>query len=443
MSPLVTPLMISDSKPAGSPEPMNSSSVKGCSMPRTRPLPMLLAGIAGAVGAAAGAAWVWRHQGELAVRRPINEWTFTHMNRLMPTAPVAATGAEPWPERTVALDGFRYRFEGTERSLDDLHRRTFSTGFAVIHRGELVHEAYPGRFAAPDRRFQLYSLTKSVTSLLLGIARGDGLLPDLDTPVGDLLPELAGTPFADATVEQLLQMRSGVGDAEDWNVPDALINRYEKAVTGGGSLLELLRAAERTAAPDERFNYSTVDTHVLGMVLERVTGRPLAEWASERLWRPIGAETDAYYFLTRGRPRAALGGGSLNATVRDLARVGELVRNGGRWRGRQIVPESWIDRCCRAVSAGNSPGSLELEDSESYGYSTQWWLIGERPGSITGIGVHGQFLWIDPSTETVIMRTAAWPTPDDPQRSAEAHAAFLALGTWLAEHDADPVRSRR
>ena len=389
--------------------------------------------VAAAGALAAGGRWLWRNQGKVASSRPFNEWAFTHADRILPSHTVEATGREPWPRNDIDLADFRYTYEGREYSLDDFHRRTHSTAIVVMHRGHQVHEAYPGWFATPQTRFQLYSLTKSVTALLVGIAQDAGLMPPLDTRVAEVLPELAGLAYGNASIEDLLQMASGVGDEEVWDDPDSLINRFEFAVTTGKSMLELLRAEPAIAAPGERFKYSTVDTQVLGMVLERMTGEPIASFCTSRLWQPLGAETDAFYFLTREKPRIAIGGGSFNATVRDLARVGELVRHRGLVNGMQVVPSAWIDRFFTPVYPGHAPGELNTDVVDNYGYSTQWWIVGDRPGVITGLGVHGQYLWVDPTTETVIARTAAWNEPEKAAFRDEGNAAFLALGAWLAE----------
>ena len=124
-------------------------------------------------------------------------------------------------------------------------------------------------------------------------------------------------------------MTTGVGDLETWEVPNSGIKQFEQTIMGGGDIADVVRAATRTAPAGERFNYSTFDTQLLGWVLEAATGQSLATYASERLWQKLGADRDAYYWLTRGRPRTAIGGGSLNATARDVARIGLLMAGDG------------------------------------------------------------------------------------------------------------------
>lgn len=392
---------------------------------------LILGGVVGL--ALAGGAWLWRHHGKLASSRPVNEWTFTHMDRVMPTEPVRKPEHSRALRSQGALPDVRYRFDGRHYSLAELHRRTHTTSFAVVHRGRVIAEEYPGRFAAADVRFQVFSLTKSVTSLLLGIALERGEIGSLDEPVVNYCPQLRGSGYDGPSIGDLLNMSSGVGDIEDWSIPDAPINRFERAVTTGGSVLDVIRSLPIVSAPGQRFNYSTVDSHVLGWVLEAATGVTLAQNASVRLWSPMGAEHDAYYFLTRGRPRTALGGGSLNATTRDLARIGMLVANGGRVGSEQVVPESWVLRSRGADAPSLQVGALGPSGYPHYGYSNQWWTLGGPHRAFTGLGVHGQYLWIDPDREAVIVKTSAWNDPDDPDRDRETVAALSAVVDALQE----------
>ncbi|MFF9147541.1 serine hydrolase domain-containing protein [Streptomyces sp. NPDC014861] len=383
-------------------------------------------------GAGAGLAWVWRHQGELAMRRPLNEWTFTHMDRLMPTETVTRSGpVRPLPYRPAVLD-VAYEWRGRRRTLEDLHASTLTTAFVVLHRGAIVHESFPGRFASPATRFQLFSLTKSVTSMLIGIALAEGSIASLDDPVVRYRPDLAGSAYDGPTVEHLLQMSSGVGDLEDWTLPDALINRFEQAVTSGRPVLEVIRSAPRVCEPGVRFNYSTLDSHVLGWVLEAATGMSLARYAAERLWSRIGAEHDAFYFLTRGRPRTALGGGSLNAAARDLARLGLLMARSGQMDGIQVLDSGWVERSRSGAATYLDVGRLGPSGAPHYGYANQWWTLGGERRAFTGLGVHGQYLWVDPEADVVIAKTSAWPTPDDTERDGETVAALTALTDRLA-----------
>ncbi|MEU4220856.1 serine hydrolase [Actinoplanes sp. NPDC026623] len=366
----------------------------------------------------------WERQGDLIMRRPFNEWTFTHMNRLLPTERVSRGDFRfPLAGRSRPLE-LTYRFDDREYSLADLHRRTFTTAFVVLHRGAIVHETYPGTFAGPRARFQLFSLSKSVTSMLVGIAQAEGAIGGLTDPVTAYRPDFAGTAYDGTTLADLLDMTSGVGGLERWDLPGADIKRFEAACLGRGTVLDVLRSAPRTAVPGTRFNYSTLDAQLIGWVLEAATGRTLARYAAERLWSRIGADRDAYYWLSRSRPRTAIGGGSLNATARDVARLGLLMAHDGRIAGEQIVPRNWVRHSAVRTVPHLAVGALGPSGYHHYGYANQWWTVAGDHRAFTGLGVHGQYLYVDPVADVVVVKTSAWPTEDDEQRDRETITAL-------------------
>jgi CubicO group peptidase (beta-lactamase class C family) len=376
----------------------------------------------------------WDRQGDLIMRRPFNEWTFTHMNWLMPTERVSRGPGHhrPLPRDPQPLD-LTYWFDDRDHSLSELHRHTFTTAFVVLHQGTIVHEYYPGAFAGPRTRMQLFSVSKSVTSMLVGIALGEGLIGSVKDHVTDYRPDFTGTAYEETTLEELLTMTSGVGDLENWEVTDSGIKRFEQAVMGGGDVAEVVRSARRTAAPGERFNYSTFDAQVLGWVLEAATGMSLAAYLSDRLWRHLGADRDAYYWLTRARPRTAIGAGSFNATARDLARLGLLMARDGIVGDRQLVPRDWVRRSRGSDLAQLAVGALGPSGYDHYGYANQWWTHGSACfDAFTGVGVHGQYLFVDPAADVVIVKCSAWPTQDDPARDLETVNALRRIADHFA-----------
>jgi CubicO group peptidase (beta-lactamase class C family) len=366
----------------------------------------------------------WERQGDLIMRRPFNEWTFTHMNRVLPAERIAKGRPHPFPTEPADLGGLRY---GPGYHLGDLHRRTHTTAFVVLQDGMLVHEAYPGTFARPGARMQLFSVSKSVLSMMVGIALAERTISSLDDPVRTYRPDFRGTEYQDVTIAQLLDMTSGVGDLEVWDVEDSGIKRFERAVAGGGDVAAIVKGAPRSAAPGERFNYSTFDSQVLGWVLEAATGESLAAYATRKLWQRIGAEHDAYYWLTRRKPRTAVGAGSLNATARDLARLGQVMADDGLAAGRRVVPADWVRR---SRVARHGVGTLGPSGYPHYGYANHWWTLDN--GAFTGVGVHGQYLYVDPAARVVIVKCSAWPTQDDPVRDAETITALKAVTAHLS-----------
>jgi CubicO group peptidase (beta-lactamase class C family) len=375
----------------------------------------------------------WERQGDLIMRRPFNEWTFTHMSWLMPTEVVLRGGDHrPLPVNPQPLD-LTYRFDDRDYSMAELHRRTFTTAFVVLRHGEIVHESYPGAFAGPRTRMQLFSVSKSVTSMLVGIALAECAIGSVKDRITDYRPDFLGTAYEETTIAELLDMTSGVGDPEVWDVPDSGIKRFERAIMGGGDVAGVVRSAPRTAPAGERFNYSTFDAQLLGWVLEAATGMSLARYAAERLWQRIGAERDAYYWLTRARPRTAIGAGSFNATPRDVARLGLLMANDGVVAGEQIVPREWVRRSRGSDLPQLAVGALGPSGYPHYGYANQWWTLGGSSfHAFTGVGVHGQYLFVDPTAGVVIVKCSAWPTQDDEHRDRETITALRRVADHFA-----------
>ncbi len=358
------------------------------------------------------------------MRRPFSEFTFTHMNWVLPAERVVRGDVvRELPHEPVSLAHITY---GLGHTLADLHRRTFTTAFVVLRDGMLVHEAYPGTFARPGARMQLFSVSKSVLSMMVGVALADGTIESLDDPVARYRPDFRGTAYQDVTIAHLLDMSSGVGDLEVWDVPDSGIKRFERAIAGG-DVFEVVRSAPRTGAAGERFNYSTFDSQVLGWVLEAASGQTLAGYASAKLWHRIGAERDGYYWQTRRRPRTAIGAGSLNVTARDLARLGQVMVDDGLAAGKRVVPADWVRR---SRNPRYQVGTLGPSGYPHYGYANHWWTLDN--GAFTAVGVHGQYLYVDPAARVVIVKCSAWPTQDDQLLDAETIAALQAVAANLS-----------
>jgi len=271
------------------------------------------------------------------------------------------------------------------------------------------------------------SVSKSVLGLVAGIVVGRGQL-DVDAPLTELIPELAGSAFAGATVRDALDMRVGIRFDEDYHAASGAIIEYRKShlwdpLPVGESPTDLrsflATLAERDGEHGGRFHYVSPNTDLLGWVLERATSTRYADLVSEALWQPIGAERDAYITVDRfGAPRCA---GGFCATPRDMARIGRLFVNGGRHGGVQVVPESWIRDIVDfdGAAAWRSGDFFELFARADLHYRSKWYVLrGERP-MVFGVGVFGQHLFIDPAADLVVAKCASQPLPLDP--------AFLSL----------------
>lgn len=277
--------------------------------------------------------------------------------------------------------------------------RMKTTGLIIVQDETILLERY-GRGHTPAGRHIAWSVTKSFVSALFGIAVAEGHLQDLMQPVSEILPELEGSGYDGVPIKHVLQMSSGVRFDEDYGDPFSDINRMGPSMATG-SLLDFAATLEREREPGTVQHYVSVDTQVLGEILVRVTGQDLATYATEKLWKPLGMEFDAYFVTDGTGMEWAFGG--LNASLRDFARFGWLYAHGGRRDERQIVPEAWVKASVTPDAAHLVPGD---EPGGEMGYGYQWWIPGGSQGEFTALGVYGQFIYVDPARRVVIAKNS-------------------------------------
>ena len=283
------------------------------------------------------------------------------------------------------------------RAVQDWVEARDVTSLLVLEDGAVVVEQYYKTTLPSDRRIG-WSVAKSFLSALFGIAVGEGVIPDLDAQVTEYVPSLKGTAYDAATIRNVLQMSSGITFDEDYLDYDSDINRMGRVLALGGTMDGFATGlTETTRQPGQAWEYTSIDTHVLGMVLRAATGQSLIEGMQEKLIAPMGLEASPYY-LTDGEGVAfALGG--LNLTTRDYARLGLMYLQNGRLGERQIVPAAWVAEST-APSAPTAPGEI--------GYGYQWWIPkGAQSGQFMARGIYGQYIYIDRSAGVVIATTAA------------------------------------
>ena len=330
-------------------------------------------------------------------------YNLQHMSELFPSRPVQGGGEVfEFGRGTYVLPaGFTYanRSYDTETFLED----TATTGLLVVQDDRILLERYWRGHSAAGRHIG-WSVSKSFVSALFGIAVAEGHVRDIMQPVTDYLPELEGSGYDGVPIKHLLQMSSGVGFNEDYGDPSSDINRMGRAMAMGSSLLEFSATLTREREPGTLQHYVSIDTQVLGTILVRATGQSLAALTTEKLWRPLGMESDAYWLIDGSGMEMAFGG--LNASLRDFARFGRLYLNGGRWNGRQIVPRAWVDASVTPDAPHLMPGPKPNTNNEM-GYGYQWWLPAETHGDFMALGVYGQMIYVDPRLRLIIVKNSA------------------------------------
>jgi len=353
----------------------------------------------------------------------VNALLFRRMDDLFTTRTVARSGAV-WtlPRADRALD-FSYSWQGQTRPAEEFLERTYTNALLVLKDGRIVSETY--RNGSDERsRFIGWSMTKSITSVLLGCALEERRIDSLDTPIARYLPELAGGGYDSASIRQVMQMRSGVDYEERYdfeNPGTAASNHIAALVRNTARFADAARTIERIHAPGERFQYKTLDTAVLGWLVERVTEGSVAAYTAQCLWEPLGAESDGYYILD-GAPGVGreFSGAGFNATLRDFGRFGQMMLDGGVANGRRIVSADWVRESTQPSHA---------EDSRRGGYGLQWWTMGGSD-AYSAIGLQGQYVYVDPATRTVVVKLSYFPPGDNTALDGETLAFMAAASAW-------------
>ncbi len=375
---------------------------------------------------------------------PKLRWTVCHFRELMPTVAVdrgrGAAGALP-----EAIDGtleqvrFRPMNGGAEMTWGQAFDANYTDGVIVLHHGRVVHERYAGCLAA-DTLHGAMSVTKSVTGLLGEMLVAEGTL-DENARVGTLIPELQSSAFGDATVRQVMDMTTALDYSEDYADPQAEVWTYAKAgsplppppgYSGPRSYFGYLQTVQKKGRHGEAFGYKTINADTLGWLIARASGRSVAQLLSERIWSHLGAEREAFYTVDSiGTPFA---GGGFNATLRDMARLGQLMLQGGRWQGRQLVPAAAVDR----IRRGGSQAAFARADYsllKGWSYGGMWWISNDDHGAYAARGVHGQTIWVDPKADMVIVRFASHPVAANAATDPTSLPAYRAVAEHLMALD--------
>jgi CubicO group peptidase (beta-lactamase class C family) len=352
---------------------------------------------------------------------PFNRWSFRHVREIIPTADIAQDPHQARPLPIALVDTDRIRIRGAKDrvlSLDDFVMAASTDCLVILQRGRIIVERYADGMTAETPHI-LMSVSKSVLGLLTGILISEGIL-DPDRPVTTVIPEVSETAYKGATIRHLLDMRTGVAFDEDYTATSGPIVEYRKATNwhplGPGQCPSDLRSFYQCLrAPDGRhggrFHYVSPNSDLLGWVIERVTGQRFADLMSRYIWKPMGTQSSAYITVDRlGAPRCA---GGICATARDLARLGQVVADGGACGGTQIIPSAWIDDIVQN-------GSANAWDAGVFGpffpgrrmhYRNKWYAdLGEAP-LLFALGIHGQYLFVDRQNQLVVVMMSSQADP--------------------------------
>ena len=339
----------------------------------------------------------------------------------------------PLPPHARTLEGQDFRVGDADVRLEDFMARRRTAGLLVLKNGEIALERY-GLGSGPQTRWTSFSTAKSMTATAVGAALHDGAIGSLDDPCERYLPQMRGSAYEGVTVRNILRMASGVAWDEGANSDGGDVRRLGQAMVSQrpGAVLELLRSLPRAAPQGAVFNYSTGESCLLGALVVAATDRPLADYFSETVWAPAGAEADAAWQLEseEGLELAGLG---VSARLRDVGRFGLLVlEEGAAFNGRQVLPPGWRDLAGQPDSAATAFGRLTPGSPAGYGY--HWWSLPGAPfasglhaGACLALGAYGQRIYINPAEQLVIVVQSAWREASDPDAEVETVMLIRAM----------------
>jgi beta-lactamase len=366
------------------------------------------------------------------LKLPDLHWGSRYIDVLRPSTRISNGGVEAsaLPSASVDLNSVTFTgSDGKEVSLEQWQKNTATDGLVVLHRGQLVYERYD-HGQTQQARHILWSATKSVAGLLtLDMIQAGQIDPS--APIAHYLPELKGSAWEDATVQQTLDMSTAVDYAEEPSANPGVVQYMfagnilpsDQNYPGARTVVDFLKSLKKKGEHGQRFTYKSVDTEVIGLLLEKVTGKDFATLVSERLWKPMGAQQDAT--VLKDRTGVALKGSGMSSSLRDLARVGELVRLEGRFNGKQLLQPSTVAE----LKKGGDPavfkaGRGNARDGSSY--HDFWWIAQSQDGTLEARGLAGQHIYVDQANELVVAKFSADaklnPTPGIDQNAFAAIA---------------------
>ncbi|MGW5238745.1 serine hydrolase domain-containing protein [Monashia sp. NPDC004114] len=378
---------------------------------------------------------------------PQNRWSFWHVRELLPTqrvsrgaGPVRELPRAPADAELLSIEVVLH--DRSTATVGDVLARTFTDAYAVAQGGVVVAEGYAPT-GGPSQPHALLSVTKSVVGCVAAVLADRGAL-ELDRDVADYVPELDGTGYAGATVQQLLDMRSGVRFREDYTDPDAEVRMLDRwIVPGGGAgpaaevprgLYPFLGTLRAEAPHGSRFLYRSGETDALGWVCERAGGARMADLMSDLVWAPMGAARDAEIICDA--VGTAVHDGGLAATATDLLRFGQMILDGGavpdgRGGTVQVLPAPWLRRSW-AVDADARQAFLSSPAEAAFPggwYRNQFWFRpGEHGDVLLALGIHGQMLHVSRRTGTVAVKLSSWPDAQNPAYVQDTLRALDAVG---------------
>jgi CubicO group peptidase (beta-lactamase class C family) len=352
---------------------------------------------------------------------------YTHFDEIYPADPIAKAGSPSVLKSSPDELTLNYPYDGRIRSIGSYLDRSPVTGLLIARDDTILYEHY--RYARKDTdRFMSQSMAKTLVGMLIGIAVSEGAIHSIDDYADVYVPELSGTAYGETSIRDLLHMSSGVSFHEDSNPGDDRdkLGRDLFAPNSVGAIEGVKRFNTRVRPPGTHFSYASIETEVLGLVLSHATHMSVAQYASERIWKKMGMESDASW--VHDPTNQDITYCCVSATLRDWARLGLMLAHDGAWNGKQIVPRDWILQATTVSSPTSflAPGRA----TPVLGYGYQVWILPGEHRMFALLGMDGQRIIVDPRSKLVLVQTAAWTNDHDP----DMLEVFALWGALVAQY---------
>jgi CubicO group peptidase (beta-lactamase class C family) len=380
---------------------------------------------------------------------PKLRWSVCYLRELLPTKEISRGIGAPVPldylphaafaDMAREINALTFKPMNGDKAMtwEESLFANYTDGMLIIHKGRVVYERYFGCLRE-DGKHAIMSMTKSITGLLAQILVAEGVLDDR-LRVREVIPEIGNSAFASATVRQVMDMTTGVKYSENYSDPNADIWLYSRAASplpkpegyrGPDGYWAYLQQVQPEGRHGDAFHYKTINSDMLGWIISRVTGKAVTELASERLWRPLGTEQDAYQAVDgKGVPFA---GGGVTTGLRDLGRLGLLMLNGGELNGKRLFPAAVVEKIRAGGDRSKFSGYPTIPNGS---YTSQWWVFHNKHGAFAARGVHGQTIYVDPKAEMVLVRLASFPRAQNGLIDPTSLPAYEAVAEYLMAKD--------
>lgn len=366
---------------------------------------------------------------------PYNRWALQNMDQIVKTAPISRGDGPIYhlSRSECNVDDLPlFRVDGSAATVKDVLDSTYTDGFLVLHKGSIICEQYFNDMESNTRHLS-QSMAKSITATLAGVYVGKGLI-DTGLLVSHYVPQLSQCGYDGATVQQVLDMRSGVRFIEDYSDLENEMfyldrasgwkPRHDKSFPSTIYDFILTLVKDREHGLD--FSYRSIETEIIAWICEKVGGDKVPALYAKEIWSKLGAEHDALFTVdSDGTP---LADGGFNATLRDYGRFGLMQLYEGKFNGNQIVPQAWVKSCKTGdQEVFRHGGTSMLEFYPDACYSNQWWVLDRDKGIFSARGANGQLIYMDPMHELVVVKLSSQPEFINDEMAYDTQRAINAI----------------